>query len=314
MTKVVAISGGVGGAKLAKGLALFSGDVELSVVVNTGDDFEHLGLLISPDIDTVTYALAGIANPEMGWGRADETYNVFNELPRYDAPSWFRLGDKDLALHLERTGRLRRGETLTAVTAAICRKLGIEAAVLPMTDAPVPTRVQMTDGELDFQDYFVRLRCEPVVTGFRFAGIEHASMTDEVRTALNEADAIVFGPSNPFVSVEPILSLAGMRDLVRSKPAVAVSPIVAGAAIKGPAAKMLGELGLDASALAVARKYAGLMQGFVIDAQDAALAPDIEATGLSVLVTDTIMTTDDGRRRLARECVDVALTLRPAKG
>jgi LPPG:FO 2-phospho-L-lactate transferase len=313
MTKVVAISGGVGGAKLAKGLALLGGDIELSVVVNTGDDFEHLGLLISPDIDTVTYALAGIANPEMGWGRADETYNVFGELPRYDAPAWFRLGDKDLALHLERTGRLRKGETLTAVTGDICRKLGIEAAVLPMTDAPVPTRVQTADGELDFQDYFVRLRCEPVVTGFRFAGIEEAAMTAEVQKAMTEADAIVFGPSNPFVSVEPILSLAGMRELVASKPAVAVSPIVAGAAIKGPAAKMLSELGLDASAVAVARKYAGLMQGFVIDAQDAALAPEIEATGLKVLVTDTIMTTDDDRRRLARECLDFALTLSPAK-
>ncbi len=309
--KVVAFSGGVGGAKLARGLSLIGDDVDLSVVVNTGDDFEHLGLLISPDIDTVTYALAGIANAEMGWGRANETFSVFEELGTYEAPTWFRLGDKDLALHLDRTGRLRRGERLTEVTAHICQRLGIKAAILPMTDAPVPTRVLTEDGELDFQDYFVRQRCEPVVKGFHFFGIEDANMTREVRRSLSEADAIVFGPSNPFVSVEPILSLRGMKDAVSSRPAVAISPIVAGTAIKGPAAKMLHELGLDASALAVARKYAGLMRGFVIDTQDASLAPAIESTGLRVLITDTIMTTDDDRRRLAQEALNFALSLSP---
>jgi LPPG:FO 2-phospho-L-lactate transferase len=309
--KVVAISGGVGGAKLARGLSLLGDDIELSVVVNTGDDFEHLGLLISPDIDTVTYALAGLSDPEMGWGRANESYNVFAELGTYQAPTWFRLGDKDLALHLDRTGRLRRGERLTEVTAHICQRLGIKAAVLPMTDAPVPTRVQTEDGELDFQDYFVRQRCEPVVKGFHFFGIEDATISREVRQAMTEADVIVFGPSNPFVSIDPILSLKGMRDLVSSKPAVAISPIVAGAAIKGPAAKMLHELGLDATALAVARKYAGLMRGFIIDTQDEALAAAIESTGLRVMATDTVMTSDDDRSRLAREALELALSLNP---
>jgi LPPG:FO 2-phospho-L-lactate transferase len=309
--KVVAISGGVGGAKLARGLALLGDDVELSIVVNTGDDFEHLGLLISPDIDTVTYALAGIANREMGWGRENESYNVFSELATFEAPTWFRLGDRDLALHLDRTGRLRRGERLTEVTAHICARLGIKAAVLPMTDAPVPTRVQTEDGELDFQDYFVRQRCEPVVKGFHFFGIEDATISREVRHALTEADVIVFGPSNPFVSIDPILSLRGMRDLISAKPAVAISPIVAGGALKGPAAKMLHELGLDVSALAVARKYAGLMRGFIIDRQDEALAPAIESTGLRVYETDTVMTSDEDRRRLARETLDFALSLSP---
>jgi LPPG:FO 2-phospho-L-lactate transferase len=309
--KVVAISGGVGGAKLARGLSLLGEDIELSVVVNTGDDFEHLGLLISPDIDTVTYALAGVADPEMGWGRANETFNVFAELATYEAPTWFRLGDKDLALHLDRTGRLRRGERLTEVTAHICRRLGIKAEVLPMTDAPVPTRVQTEDGELDFQDYFVRQRCEPVVKGFHFFGIEDATISREVRRALTEADAVIFGPSNPFVSIDPILGLRGMRDLISSRPAVAISPIVAGTAIKGPAGKMLHELGLDPSALAVARKYAGLMRGFIIDSQDEALSAAIESTGLRVFKTDTIMTTDDDRRRLAQEALDFALSLSP---
>ena len=309
--KVVAVSGGVGGAKLAHGLAMLD-SIDLSVIVNTGDDFEHLGLLISPDLDTVTYALADVANPVMGWVRADETIQVFEELERYGAPNWFRLGDRDLALHLERTDRLRRGESLTAVTAGLCERLGVKAAVLPMTDARVPTRVHTSDGPLDFQDYFVRLRCEPVVTGFEFSGIETAAPTPEVEAALAGADAIVFGPSNPFVSIDPILNIAGIREAIAAKPAVAVSPIVGGQAIKGPAAKMLNELGLDVSALAVARKYAGLLQGFVVDTQDAELASEIEAIGFAVLVTDTIMTSDGDRRRLAEECLDFALKLIPS--
>lgn len=309
--KVVEIAGGVGGAKLAHGLALLGEELDLSIVVNTGDDFEHLGLLISPDIDTVTYALAGIANAATGWGRANETFNVFEELEAIGGDTWFRLGDRDLALHLSRTGRLRRGDRLTEVTAALCRVLGVVPAVLPMTDRAVPTRVQTAEGELDFQDYFVRLRCEPVVTGFRFSGIEEAFPTREVMAALTGARAVLFGPSNPFVSIDPILALQGVRDAIAAKPSVAVSPIVGGAAIKGPAAKMLNELGLDVSALAVARKYAGLIGGFVIDIQDSALQPEIESLGLEVYVTNTIMTDDASRRRLARETLDFALSLEP---
>lgn len=311
MTKVVTLSGGVGGAKLAHGLAMID-DVELSVVVNVGDDFDHLGLHISPDLDTVTYALAGIANPETGWGRANETFNVLAELEALGAPTWFRLGDRDLALHLERTSRLRAGERLTEVTLSICERLGIGAAVLPVTDARVPTRIRTADGELAFQEYFVRLRCEPVVTGFDFYGVDLAAPSAEVEAALSEAEAVVLGPSNPFVSIDPILAIAGVEDAIAAKPAVAVSPIVGGRALKGPAAKMLDELGYDVSAVAVARKYAGLVAGFVIDVQDRELAPDIEDLGFAVLITDTVMTSNDDRLRLAAETLNFALTLPPA--
>ncbi len=312
--KVVALAGGVGGAKLARGLDLLAPDVELAVVVNTGDDFDHLGLHICPDLDTVTYTLAGLANPVTGWGLADESFNVLEVIDRLGGPNWFRLGDRDLALHLERTRRLAEGQRLTEVVRELSWRLGVHATVLPMTDSPVPTKVQTADGELDFQDYFVRLRCEPRVTGFRFAGIEAAQPTDEVIEALSSADAVLFGPSNPFVSIEPILSLDGVRELIARKPAAAVSPIVGGEALKGPAAKMLAELGMDASAVAVAGKYAGLVGGFVIDVQDATQAPAIEALELRTLVTNTVMQDDEDRRRLAREMLDFALTLSPTRG
>jgi LPPG:FO 2-phospho-L-lactate transferase len=307
--KVVALAGGVGGAKLAHGLAILGNEVELTVVVNTGDDFEHLGLQICPDLDTVMYTLAGLANPVTGWGPQDETFHALERLEQLGAPAWFRLGDRDLALHIERTRRLRAGERKTEVTLDVSRRLGVGPRILPMTDSDVPTRVLTSGGELDFQDYFVRQRCEPVVTGFRFAGIEDARPTPEVLQALNDADVVLFGPSNPFVSIEPILSLAGIRELIASKPSAAISPIVGGQAIKGPAAKMLLELGLDASAAAVAQRYAGLVGGYVIDEQDEALAGSIEAESFSVLVTNTLMTNDEDRRRLAQEVLDFACSL-----
>jgi len=309
--KVVGLAGGVGGAKLMDGLAMLAPDVSLSVVVNTGDDFEHLGLRICPDLDTVMYTLAGLANPDTGWGLRDESFQALSTLERLGAPSWFRLGDRDLGVHLERTRRLRQGERLTEVTHVICGRLSVGPAVLPMTDTAVATKVQTHDGELDFQDYFVRLRCEPVVTGFRFAGIEDASPSSEVLQALDHAEAIVFGPSNPFVSIAPILALAGIRERIAARPAVAVSPIVGGQAIKGPAAKMLGELGLDASAVAVAKKYGGLIRGFVLDALDRDLAPQVEALGIRVLITNTVMRSPDDRRRLAQETLDFVRNLTP---
>jgi LPPG:FO 2-phospho-L-lactate transferase len=304
--QVVALAGGVGGAKLAHGLALCLAPERLTVVVNTGDDFEHLGLHVSPDLDTVMYTLAGLANPATGWGRVDETWDCLEAVRVLGGPDWFALGDRDLATHLVRTQRLRAGQRLSAVTQGLARALGVGPALLPMTDAPVRTVVATDEGELAFQDYFVARRCQPRVTGFRFAGIETAQPAPEVMAALAAADIVVLCPSNPFVSTAPILALPGVRAALaacreRGGAVVAVSPIVAGQALKGPAAKMLAELGLEVSALAVARAYAGIITGFVLDSADASLEQSICDLGLQVLVTDTIMRTDADRKRLAQE-------------
>jgi LPPG:FO 2-phospho-L-lactate transferase len=308
--KIVALAGGVGGAKLAHGLALTLPPDSLTVIVNTGDDFEHLGLHVSPDLDTVTYTLAGLANPETGWGQRAETWSFMDTLGRLGAPTWFRLGDRDLATHVERTRRLRKGETLTHVTAALCAALGVHHALLPMSDDPVRTWVDTDEGELEFQDYFVHRRCEPKVRAVRFVGVEDARPTPAVLAALEAASVVIFCPSNPFLSLDPILSVPGLRERVARRPVVAVSPIVGGQALKGPAAKLLAELGLEVSAAAVAEHYPALLSGFVLDDVDAALQPALEARGLHVLVTDTVMRTDADRARLARETVEFARSLR----
>jgi LPPG:FO 2-phospho-L-lactate transferase len=305
----VALAGGVGGAKLAHGLAQVLAPEQLTLVVNTGDDFEHLGLHISPDLDTVMYTLAGLANPETGWGVAGETWNFLDALGRLGGATWFRLGDRDLATHVERSHRLWAGEALTDVTAALCAALGVEHRVLPMTDDVVQTVVDTDEGEMDFQTYFVYRRCEPRVRGFRFAGLEAATPTEHVLSALGAADLIVFCPSNPFVSLDPILSLPGVRAAVQRKGAVAVSPIVGGQALKGPAAKMLAELGREVTAASVAAHYAGLLRGFVLDVVDSELKPGIESESVRVLVTDTVMHTHADRARLARAVLDFAATL-----
>lgn len=302
--KVVALAGGVGGAKLAHGLAQVLAPQDLSVVVNTGDDFEHLGLHISPDLDTVMYTLGGLANPDTGWGLAGETWNFLEALGRLGGATWFRLGDRDLATHIERSRRLWAGQSLTEVTAALCAALGLATPILPMTDDAVQTMVRSDEGDLEFQEYFVHRQCRPRVSGFRFAGLESALPTAQVLAALDAADAVVCCPSNPFVSIDPILSLPGLRERVAQKKAVAVSPIVGGQAIKGPAAKMLAELGLEVSPLAVARHYAGWLSGFVLDAVDAAFGPDLEALGLRVLVADTVMKTSADRARLAGQVLE----------
>jgi LPPG:FO 2-phospho-L-lactate transferase len=307
---VVALAGGVGGAKLAHGLAQILPPEDLTVVVNTGDDFEHLGLHISPDLDTVMYTLAGLANPETGWGLRDESWNFLDALGRLGGETWFRLGDRDLATHVERSHRLWAGESLTEVTAALCAALGVRMRVLPMTDDIFRTMVQTGEGELEFQEYFVQRRCEPRVTGFRFDGLGSAFPTEQVLTALDAADVIIFCPSNPFVSLDPILSLPGVRERVGRKRAVAVSPIVGGQAIKGPAAKMFAELEMEVTAASVAAHYAGLLRGFVLDEVDAELKPSIESDTLQVLVTNTVMRSDADRARLAREVLDFAATLR----
>jgi LPPG:FO 2-phospho-L-lactate transferase len=306
---VVALAGGVGGAKLAHGLAQVLAPEQLGVIVNTGDDFEHLGLHISPDLDTVMYTLAGLANPETGWGVAGETWNFLDALGRLGGATWFRLGDRDLATHVERAHRLWAGESLTDVTASLCAALGVGPRVLPMTDDVVRTVVDTDEGELEFQTYFVYRHCEPRVRGFRFNGLEAAVATDSVLSTLDEADVIVFCPSNPFVSLDPILSLPGVRERVQRRGAIAVSPIVGGKAVKGPAAKMLEELGLEVTAASVAAHYAGLLRGFVLDSVDADLRTGIESDSLRVLVTDTLMHTDSDRARLARELLDFATSL-----
>ncbi|MGH2523036.1 MAG: 2-phospho-L-lactate transferase [Anaerolineales bacterium] len=305
--KVVALAGGVGGAKLAHGLAQILTPEELTIIVNTGDDFEHLGLHISPDLDTVTYTLAGLANPETGWGLAGETWNFLEALGRLGGETWFRLGDHDLATHLERTRRLRAGESLTEVTAALCAALEVKHLVLPMSDDPVRTMVQTDEGELEFQEYFVHRRCEPSVRGIRFVGGEQALPTLLVTLALETADVILFCPSNPFVSIDPILGFPGIRKQVMRKKAAAVSPIVGGQAIKGPAAKMFAEMGMEVSAASVAAHYGKLLSGFVLDTVDAALGPAIETGSRRVLVTNTLMRTDADRARLAREVLDFAI-------
>ncbi len=310
--RCLALSGGVGGAKLALGLSRVLPPEDLTIVCNTADDFDHLGLRVCPDLDTVMYTLAGVSNRVTGWGQAHETWSFLEALARLGGETWFRLGDRDLATHVERTRRLRAGESLTGVTDALCRALGVEARVLPMSDDPVRTVVGTPDGELSFQHYFVRDRCAPAVTGFRFAGVDAARPAPDFLAALEDdaTAAIVICPSNPFVSVDPVLAAPGVeRALRRTRvPVVAVSPIVGGAAIKGPAGKMMAELGMPVTAIGVARHYRkrDLLDGFVIDRVDAGQAAAIENLGLPTLVTGTVMETLADRERLARETMDFA--------
>lgn len=307
---VVLLAGGVGGAKLAHGLQAELGS-RLVVVVNTGDDVERHGLLVSPDHDTVLYTLAGIANREWGWGIEGETFATAEMLERYGEETWFRLGDRDLATHIVRSARLRRGDRATDISRDLQRALGVRAVILPMTDGTVRTEVLTDDGWLAFQDYFVRQHQEPAVRDLRFDGIEDAIATPEVEAAFDTAAAILIAPSNPFVSIRPILAVAGVEaglQTARSRGArvVAVSGIVGGKALKGPADRMLTSLGHAASALGVARQYTGVIDVFVIDGVDADQAGAIEALGMEVVVTDTVMTDDAARVRLAHEMLAAA--------
>ncbi len=308
---IIALSGGVGGAKLALGLSRILPQGELLVVVNTGDDFEHLGLAISPDIDTVVYTLAGLANREVGWGRADETWSCMETLAAIGGETWFKLGDRDLAVHIERTRRLRAGETLSAITEDLCRRLGVGPRVVPMSNDPVRTRLLTDTGWLDFQEYFVRNRCEPVVRELRFHGAETARPHPDFMAALADPtlEAVVICPSNPFISVEPILAVPGVRDALANcaAPVIAVSPIIAGRAVKGPTAKMMTELGLDPTAGTVAQRYSDLLDGYVIDHADMAEVVSIDAR---VTLAQTLMTTIEDRELLAKTVLDAAAVLR----
>ncbi|MGZ3586585.1 MAG: 2-phospho-L-lactate transferase [Candidatus Limnocylindrales bacterium] len=312
--RVVTLAGGVGGAKLAHGLqqALVPG--ELTVVVNTADDLELHGLAVMPDHDTVLYTLAGLADREQGWGLAGDTYAAAKMLARLGAATWFRIGDRDLATHVLRSARLGRGQRLTEACLALQAALGLPSRILPMSDRPVRTRVRTDEGWLDFQDYFVRLHQAPEVRELEFAGLASAPPSPEVRAAFAEVELIVLAPSNPLVSLGPILALPGLLDELRMARArgvrlVGVSPIVGGRALRGPADRMLASLGHEPTALGVARIYAGLLDGFVLDREDAPLAPAVAALGLATLVTDTIMHDDPSRARLARETVAFASNL-----
>jgi len=292
--KIVALAGGVGGAKLAHGLAQILPPEDLTIIVNTGDDFEHLGLTICPDLDTVCYTLAGLANPDTGWGRENETWNTITNIEKLGGPNWFRLGDQDIATHLERTRRLKGGKLLSQVTKEFCEAWGVKQTVLPMTDSPVRTIVNTDEGELAFQEYFVHRHCEPRVKGFRFDGVEVAEPVIGAREAIESAEAIVICPSNPWVSIDPILRIYKKID----KPVFAVSPIIGGKTVKGPAAKMYAELGIEPSALAVAEHYHNLLTGFVLDSKDGQLSDKFEG---KILVTDTLMNSPADRARLAMD-------------
>jgi len=310
MMKVVALAGGVGGARMVDGLARCLPAENLSVIVNIGDDFDHLGLRICPDLDTVCYTLAGIANPESGWGQADETWNALESMVNLGGPGWFRLGDRDLGTHLERTRRLLEGWPLSQICQEFCVAWDVRCAVMPVSDDAVPTWVYTEDGAMLFQEYFVHQQCTPRVTGFKFENVERAAPAPGVLPAINQADLVVICPSNPWVSIDPILAIPGLRSTLSGQLVIAVSPLIGGKAVKGPAAKMFVELGIEPSASSVARHYGPLLHGFVLDRVDVRLENAIRSEGIDVLVTNTLMKTPQDRQQLAQEILDFASSLR----
>lgn len=303
----LALAGGVGGAKLTEGLAACLSPKALTIVVNTGDDFEHLGVHVSPDLDTVMYTLAGVSNRATGWGRAEETWHFIGAIEQLGGPGWFKLGDKDLATNVLRTERLRAGESLSSVTRALCERLGLRHPIVPMSNDTVRTFVYTDQGWLAFQEYFVKLRCEPRLLQLEFAGAERAQPSAAFVDVLHspELAAVIVCPSNPYLSIAPIMAIPAIEAWWKARrvPVVAVSPIVGGQAIKGPAAKIMAELGAEVSALGVARHYGDRVDAWVIDQQDRAQVSAIEVLGKRVLVTDTIMRSREDAARLASEVV-----------
>lgn len=310
---VVAISGGIGGAKLVLGLSRIMPPEDLVVIVNTADDFEHLGLAISPDLDTVMYTLAGLDDPQRGWGRRDELWNCMAALAALCGETWFALGDADLAVHIERTRRLRAGETLSSITADFCRQLGVTTRLVPMTEDKVRTRLETDRGLLEFQDYFVRQRCAPVVLKVVYAGAAGARAHPDAVAAFGDSRlrAVVICPSNPLLSIEPVLALSGIRDAIARclAPVIGVSPIIGGRAVKGPTAKMMAELGLPVTAVAVARRYGCLLDGYVLDHADASDSIELD---IPVAATQTLMRSLEDREALARAVLAHADTVRKA--
>ncbi len=308
--RVTALAGGVGGAKLAEGLAYLLPPAQLRIIVNTGDDFEHLGLTLCPDLDTVMYTLAGIASSETGWGIEGDSFHCLAGLERLDGPAWFRVGDRDLATHLLRTEWLRQGARLTEVTRRLSTTLGVSHSLLPMSDRPCRTIVVTPDGELPFQTYFVKRKARPQLMGVRWDATMGIGATPEVMAALAWADVIILCPSNPFVSIDPILALHGVRDTLKESHVIGVSPIIGGEAVKGPAAKMLQELEGEASAAAVATHFQDVLTGFVIDCVDSGLAPRIRDLGIDVEVSETLMPGLDERVALAGRVLAFGSALR----
>ncbi|HXR87779.1 MAG TPA: 2-phospho-L-lactate transferase [Stellaceae bacterium] len=312
--RVIALSGGVGGAKLALGLSRVLPPGDLTVIANTGDDFAHLGLAISPDIDTLLYTLAGLDNPETGWGRCDESWNFMAALEALGGETWFRLGDRDLATHIERTRRLHAGESLSQITEDFRQRFGIATRILPMSDDPVRTRVKTRDGWLDFQPYFVRQRCEPIISAIEFAGAGDARPQPELLAALADPAlvAVIICPSNPFISIEPILALRGVRAALHdcAAPVVAVAPIIGGRAVKGPTAKMMRELGIETSAAAIARRYSDFIDAYIVDHDD---APSCTGLDCRAVPAKALMETLADREALARIALAAANILEPAQ-
>lgn len=310
---VLALAGGVGGARLASGLAQVLPPDELVIVVNIGDDFEHLGLKISPDLDTVMYTLAGICDPEKGWGRAAETWNFMAELETLGSDTWFRLGDKDLAVHVERTRRLNAGESLSEVTARLCASFGVKHQVIPVSDEVIRTEVETDAGHLAFQEYFVREQCRPAVRNLRFVGANTALPTAALQQLLSSGGprAVIVCPSNPWLSIAPMLAVPLVRELLSSGrvPVVGVSPIIGGAAVKGPAAKIMTELGMPVSALSIVKNYGGLVKGWLIDRTDADLQAQIASLGFAVALEDTLMTTPARTSKVARSVLELLQSL-----
>lgn len=314
MTKaVVALSGGIGGAKLATGLAQSGNAVNLAIIANTGDDFEHFGLKVCPDIDTLIYTLARVNNSETGWGREGETWSFMSAMSELGGDTWFQLGDKDLAQNVLRTAQLQNGKSLSEVSKYLAAQLGVTAQVIPMSDASVSTTIVSADGVLEFQQYFVRDQCRPVVTDIVFRGIESARPSPEFCRLMDSDDvaAFIICPSNPYLSIDPILSLAGVRDGLRKNkaPVIAVSPIVSGDSLKGPTAKIMAELGVPCSATQVAEHYKGLIDGLVIDERDEDLVEEIASSGIAVKTAATIMRTAEDRIDLANVVLEFAKTL-----
>lgn len=305
--KIVALAGGVGAAKFLSGLVHSVPEEDLTVVVNTGDDFHWMGLYVCPDLDTVTYTLAGRANPQTGWGIRDDSFQVLDGLKDLGCEPWFRIGDLDLATHIYRTEQLRSGRSLSDITRRICERFGIRFRILPMTDSPVPTLVHTTEGALPFQEYFVKKRCAPPVLGFTFQGVESAKPAPGVDEALQAAGAVVICPSNPFISIGPILSLPGLRETLRRIPAqiAAVTPIIAGEAVKGPTAAMMRQLGLGVSAAGVAKLYQDFIDDFVLDLHDEQLISEITALGIRAHTARTLMDSADATTRLAQSVMEI---------
>jgi len=306
--KITALAGGIGASKFLLGLASVLPPEDITIIANTGDDIELFGLRVCPDIDTVTYTLGGVINPVTGWGLHDDTFECLQGLKRYVEDTWFNLGDRDLATHIFRTHNLRQGVSLSEVTDSIRRAFGVKSTILPMTDAYTPTRIKTDNGEMHLQEYFVRRRCEPRVIDISFDNIEHAKPAAGVKNAILDADLVILCPSNPFISIGPILAVPGIREMLCETEAtvIAITPIIGGKAMKGPAADMLRDLGYEVSAGAVAKIYRDFLDVFVLDEVDAELQAEIKANGSRVITTNTVMNTAEEKAALARKVVEAA--------